>query len=147
MTEARALNIRGHVAGYTVVLNRNANGEVLGQAMRPCLYRDGRVLDLGLLPDTFTGEPVAMNDRDEIVGVCSQTVPNSSLSRARVFLYTGQKMYDLETLISSADGWSLQWVSDINNHGWIVGWATRDAVTHAILLRPVRPTSKARRIP
>ena len=140
MTEARAINIRGHVAGYTTIFQRAADGQVLSQTIHPCLYRKGRVSDLGLLPNTFSGESVTLNDRDEVVGVCSQAVPNSNLSRTRPFLFTGQKMYDLEELIGSTDGLTIHLI-DINNHGWIVGSATRGAVTHAILLRPVRPTT------
>jgi probable HAF family extracellular repeat protein len=137
MTGVRALNNTGHVLGSTIVLNHDPNG--FGTSEHPSLYGDGRVSDLGLLPKTFTGEPLALNDRDEVVGMCFQAEPGDSVACGIAFLFSGDEMYELQRLVSSTHGWSFQVALDINNHSWIVGAATRHAVAHAILLEPVHP--------
>lgn len=75
------------------------------------------VTDLGTLKGTITSEALALNDRGQVVGVCS----NSVLGKA--FLWQKGVMRPLP-LLSGFGPLSL-WPRAINNHGQIVGTAFR----------------------
>jgi probable HAF family extracellular repeat protein len=67
-----------------------------------------------------------INDLDQIVGGSS----------AGAFLNDGSTTIDLNTLVASISGWTLQDAKDINNLGQIVGTGLLNGEQHGFLLTP-----------
>lgn len=114
--EAYAINNVGHVIA-TQVPNV------------PVLWRDGQVIDL-----MGQGLPLALNDRDDIVGFTSETP--TTLATRRATLWREGVRIDLNTLIPADSGWTLNEATAINESGQIVGTGTRTGQTRAFLLTP-----------
>jgi uncharacterized protein (TIGR03437 family) len=58
----------------------------------------------------------------------------------RAFLYLGGKIYDLNTLVTNANGWTLTNATAVNDAGQIVGGGFVNGQEHAFLLTPVVAT-------
>ena len=130
----------------------NNHGQVVGEALTPAgtfngfIYSDGFVTNVGTLTGGRNTYALSINDRGQVVGsadspyesVCSidgQSVPCIKY-RLRAFLYRNGKILDLNSLIPSGSGWDLQWASDINDGGQIVGYGVRDGKFRAFLATP-----------
>jgi probable HAF family extracellular repeat protein len=118
---ATAINSKGHVAG--------SSGFATGMAYRGFLYKDGAMVDLGSLPGGLdTSFATALNDADQVVGY----------SGSAAFLSENGVMTDLNTLIPSDSGFTLEYANGIDNAGRIVGYGTNsEGHLHAFLLTPV----------
>lgn len=106
---ASAINNLGQIVGSTR----------LGDDYRAFLYQDGVTTYFGL-PGALASTAHAINDRGEVVGT-------STLSwfSAHGFIYTDGKTIDLNTLLDTADGWTVNQASLINEAGQIAGTACR----------------------
>ena len=113
---AEAINEAGTIAGVcTVPPARRAH---------PCLWRDGKALDLGLVYGD-SGKAVALNDRDQVIGVS-----RTGRGPFHAFVWESGKMTDLGTLPGGNESQALA----INNRGQIVGWSeTKTGSQHAVL--------------
>jgi probable HAF family extracellular repeat protein len=108
-SHAVAINERGQVIGVS-------GTRAAGGYSHPFLWENGKMIDLGAL--VWRGrkaEPMAMNDRGQIVGWSRL----SAKVQRRAFLWQDGKMTDLGTL-----GYGISWASAINNQGQIVGCNT-----------------------
>jgi probable HAF family extracellular repeat protein len=140
---ARGINNRGQVVGEFLTQD--------GTAYHCFLYSGRGITDLGTLggPDCVAN---AINERGEVVGASLVQVETEIYCDPETgtcyeypvyswhgFLYKNGRMEDLNTLIRSESGWELNWASDINNRGQIVGYGTvnvsgTDLVFRAFLL-------------
>lgn len=114
---ARAINGRDEVVGFSGM----AGGE-----NHPFLWRQGRMIDLGVLPgSTGFGVATGINDRGEVVGV-SETASGSM----HAFLWYGGHMTDLGTL-----GGGASFALAINNRSQVVGYSygPADGTPHGFL--------------
>jgi probable HAF family extracellular repeat protein len=118
------VNDSGHVVGWSMV--------EAGYSYHAFLY-DGAMHDLGWL-ESGAGSTTAVDINNE-----GQIVGNSNW---RAFLYSGNRMVDLNTLIDPLSAWELGLAWAINDAGQITGWGFRNGQQHAFLLTPVpEPTS------
>lgn len=135
----------------------NSLGEVAGSSRLPdgllhaTLWRDGQIIDLGVLPDAGKQGPygpelietyaTAINDAGEIVGNSSPAFIHSG-----AFLWRDGEMVSVSSLIDPDSRWQISTVSNINNHGQITGIARgADGFYHAVRLTPVRAADVAGR--
>lgn len=98
--------------------NINNLGQAVGKVSQPdgrshpFLYSDGKMTDLGLLPNALSAWATAINDSGEVVGG-----PFNDGSGAHAFLFSGGSLHDLGSLGGESSAFG------INNHGQIVGTA------------------------
>ncbi|GAA1898362.1 hypothetical protein [Actinomadura bangladeshensis] len=99
-SEAFAVNEHGHAAGQSD-----------GHAT---LWRNGRVIDLGVLPGGLWSVATDLNDRDEVTGY------NSSSGGTHAFLWRDGRMRDLGALPGGTDSYG----EGVDNAGDVVGSST-----------------------
>ena len=75
--------------------------------------------DLGTIPGYLESGAVAINDSGDVVGNAY-----NSIGGEHAFLYANDSMMDLNNLIPSGTGWTLQYATGINNSGQICGYGT-----------------------
>jgi uncharacterized membrane protein len=123
------INDRNEVAGVSA--DTEGNG-------RAVLVRDGKVIELGSpsLPFT-TSWASAINNSGQVVGYVGGMLNHSSLQSA--VLFEGDKVTLLASLLSPdvAGQWDLQFATDINDAGQIVGSGVFNGQVRAFLLTPV----------
>jgi probable HAF family extracellular repeat protein len=104
-----------------------------GGSYHAFIWQNGTMSDLGS-PTAFSSRGLAVNDSGVVIGSYSDGV------NSHPFVWnstTGiQDLNGLLAPISGAD-WTLLTVSDINNHGQIVGQGFHNGVVSAFLLTPV----------
>jgi probable HAF family extracellular repeat protein len=157
----QALGSLTGVYGYSYSVAINDRGQVVGgssiiSVMHPFLWENGVMMDLGLLPPkpgfvSEGGSAVSINNLGEVIGNSGSQLSSSvgeSLTSADYypgpFLYVGGKMYDLNSLLVSNNGYTIVDPLGINDFGVILAEATRvgDSATaplHTVLLTPVVP--------
>jgi probable HAF family extracellular repeat protein len=87
--------------------------------------------DLGTLGGAYSSAH-GMNNAGQVVGDS-----NTSAGYTRAFLYSDGQMVDLNSLIPSDSGWTLQSAEAINNRGQIAGYGTHNGEgQRAFLLTP-----------
>ena len=89
--------------------------------------------DLGVLAGDASSRAWALNNAGVVVGRSTGTGGD----RAFVWADATAGMVDLNTVLTNGTGWTVNTAYDVNNLGWIVGWATYNGTTHAVLLTPV----------
>ncbi|WP_169809273.1 hypothetical protein [Actinomadura chibensis] len=106
-----SLTAGGRSEAYAV----NESGHAAGQSDdHAALWRDGRVIDLGVLPGGLFSVATDLNDRDEVVGF--SMTPGGT----HAFLWKDGRMRDLGTLPGGGDSYA----EGINNVGDVVGNST-----------------------
>ena len=75
----------------------------------------------------------AVNDSGQVVGY-SYLIRNTTY---HAFLYEGNSMVDLNTLLSPGSGWVLNYATGINDSGQVAGYGSINGNTHAFLLTPI----------
>jgi probable HAF family extracellular repeat protein len=122
-THAQDVNNSGQIVGYSF----NASGQ-----MRPFIITGGPMLDLGSFGGT-AGYANGINDAGAVVG-------GSALANGVThgFIYSGNgPIVDLNSLIDSTSGWTINQGEAINSYGQISGLGTVGGVTHGFVLTPV----------
>ena len=90
--------------------------------------------DLGALGGLYaSSEALGINDSGQVVGYWE----NQENSAVGAFVYSGGSMHDLNSLIPTDSGWSLEEATGINDSGQITGygWIGRQEV--GFLLTPI----------
>ncbi|GAA4355606.1 DUF3466 family protein [Kangiella marina] len=75
-----------------------------------------------------------INDNGQIVGRALVSTP--TLGEFGAFIYEGEQMKDLNTLIACDSGWKLTEAVSINNSGQILGFGAKDGEVRAFRLDP-----------
>lgn len=117
----------------------NGVGQVVGTAsistasadQHAVLFDQVSIVDLGTQGGGSYG--YATNTAMQIVGLAF-IAGNSAL---HPFLYSNGVMFDLNTLVDPASGWTLTDARDINGSGQISGSGLFAGQRHAVLLKPV----------
>jgi probable HAF family extracellular repeat protein len=136
----------------------NAAGQVVGVSgdasntnLRPFLYSNGQMTDLGTLAGATNGYAYAINNNGQAVGYSSDRIATSdpangtiSSSFTTATLWTidangNSTPIDLNALVEGS-GWELWGATGINDKGQIVGYGMfgegADATFHAFLMSP-----------
>lgn len=130
---ATDINEHGQVVGASETEGEFAPGFAVIHAF---LYERDRMLDLVVPAGALASGASAINDEGQVVGYAFKQVGESTTRRP--FLCDDGRMLYLDDLIPADSGWVLRDMTDINNHGWIVGTGTNAAGEgRAILLTPV----------
>ena len=126
--------------------NINASGSIVGEADTSGNTQRHAILwtsngaggfnstDLGLLGGTGTqSSAYGINSSGKIVGF-SEVASDDE----HAFIFDGGVMYDLNSFVSGASGWTLRGAESINDAGQIVGYASNNVsgAEHAFLLTP-----------
>jgi probable HAF family extracellular repeat protein len=125
-SSAVSINEHGQITGYSNVKNNSAFHAFL-------LTGCGPLKDLGTLPGTDNSQGVSINNREEVVGVCSK-----GANLAGVFLYRWGQMIDLNKLLAQP-GWIVTDVGGINDFGEIAATGIhpgQTATSYALILTP-----------
>jgi probable HAF family extracellular repeat protein len=131
--------------GCSYPLGINNKGEVVGTCdtrpgggnRHPFYWFDGKIRDLGGLPDYPEGEARGINEAGQIVGVCYQEDASGGFD-SRAVIWTSEGIADLNSLVTNLPaGEQLRTAAAINNSGQIIGqglWSN-----FLFLLTPVAP--------
>ena len=123
------INARGQIAGSrTVGTSPGRHRPVLGRALA-CLWDDGKLTDLGLLPGTGSSGALGLNNKGQVVGSAGA----DGTGNGRAFLWEGGKMKGLGALPGGEYRGSA--AGDINDKGQVVGssWGGSTEANHAFL--------------
>ncbi|GKS70146.1 PEP-CTERM protein-sorting domain-containing protein [Nitrosomonas sp. PY1] len=126
---AFGINNAGQVVG-SVDIQTDSGGNL---AYAFLTSADGNnMMNLGVLKGDDSSSAVGMNDLGEVIGSSS----SFDVDHSRIFLYSHGGMTDLSALdVVTDSGWRDLFISDINNHGQMVGFGTnKDGATEAFLL-------------
>lgn len=122
---AYAINDIGQVVGVARSVSENGGHAVLWET-------PSTMISLGHLGG-IQSQAWGINNKGEIVGW--STISDSDEYHG--FVYIDGQMFDLNHLIDSSLGWTLNDTYGINNNGWIVGTGINpDGYQHAFLLTP-----------
>jgi probable HAF family extracellular repeat protein len=128
----------GTLPGYSYSEAREINnsGQIIGSSYnnsnwRAFLYENERLLDLGALAGGINSFANDINNSGQVVGY----------SDLGAFVYDDGTMTDLNSLIPSTSGWTLQNATAINDSGQIVGFGDFAGERHAFLLDPINFTA------
>ena len=126
----------------------NDFGQVVGSShppfgSRPVVWQNDTAhtaYELPLLPGDNVGSAQLINNEGTIVGSSAYGEPGTwNIGPSKTVVWTAEGVFDLQALVdATAPGWTLSEILDINNPGQICGHATRNGVTRAIVLTPVR---------
>ena len=123
----------------------NDSGQIVGFADTASGIQDammysgnGPMADLGTLaaPYHAYSEALGINNNGQVVGFAGANSINGNGNHA--FLYSGGSMSDLNNLIDSGSGWTLEEATGINDSGQICGFGIDpNGLTDAFLLTPI----------
>jgi probable HAF family extracellular repeat protein len=130
-------------AGNSEAVAINDGGQVVGDAYTASgqdfafLYsggQNGTTNNLGTLGGNFS-QAFGINNRGQVVG---QSEVSADTGPLHAFLYSGGVMYDLNSLVTNAPGWTLTSAQGINDLGQITGTGTDPfGNSRAFLLTPL----------
>ncbi|WP_374562649.1 hypothetical protein [Ideonella sp.] len=124
-SHARAIADNGHVVGSA----QDASG-----TWRPYLHDGSQMTALRDCREGFYTSPMAINSKDQIVGVFGNG------RRNEVFLMQRQHCHRLSDLLdASGTGWELEMVDGISNAGQIVGNGRYQGEARAFIATPIAP--------
>lgn len=141
---ALAINDAGQIIGradVTTICTACAPGNQK-ELHHPFLWRDGVMMDLGLIAGDTAATAFSINSRGQIVGIskqCTQIDPNDGCEGqvSHGFLWEDGSLFDLQGLIDPASKITVTNVTTINERGEITGTGVLpNGDTHAFLLVP-----------
>ncbi len=132
---AVAINDVGQVVIDADILDEAGAKSGLATLSRCYLWQNGTVTDLGTLPG-FSISAVAINNRGQIIGNATRTDGSPQNQFTHPFLWQSGTIYDLNDL-ANHKGWTMMWVSGLNNRGQIVGYGQSGSKYFYFLLTPV----------
>ena len=141
---ALAINNAGHVIGradVTAICTACAPGNQQ-QVHHPFLWKDGEMIDLGLIGGDTAGTAYSINSRGQIVGTsiqCTLINPDESCDGpvSHAFLWEDGSLFNLQSLIDPASKIILNNTTSINERGEIAGTGILpNGEPHAYLLVP-----------
>jgi probable HAF family extracellular repeat protein len=115
------INNNGQIVGFATFVSNNESD------IQAFLYSNGTMCDLGTLPGCLNSEAISINDSGQAVGWAFNRIgtPDSpsgvQLTDQHALLFSGGSLQDLNNLIPSNSGWTLQQATGINDNGQIVG--------------------------
>jgi probable HAF family extracellular repeat protein len=125
---------------YSVGNSINNSGQVTGSSYttgdattHAFIYTPGKgTIDIGTLGGSYIySYGNGINNSGQVVGYCESTT-----GPTLAFLYSGEKMINLNTLLSPSSGWTLEDATGINNLGQIAGWGMINGEIHAFVMTP-----------
>jgi probable HAF family extracellular repeat protein len=125
---ANAINTYGQIVGYAT---KGSFPDVVEEAFE---YSQGQWIDLGNLGGT-TSVATGIDDEGQIVGYSTTSTRIDPPQDA--FLYTSQGgIQDLNSILGTGSGWTLQTAVAINPNGAILGIGTLSNQSHGYILYP-----------
>lgn len=110
------INHQGRIVGTS---------DIDGPDFRATAWSNGAATNLGLVPGDTVSDAIAINESGDIVGISTLVDDTGHLiffySTAVAWDSNGNGPVELESLITSGENWELQYVSDINDRGQIIG--------------------------
>ncbi len=129
LQEARGINNSSAIVGW-------GRFEGVEQAF---VFKNGQVTGLGVLAGATNSYALGINNLGQVVGSGTRA---DGVSQA--FLWDGESLINLNSLLAANSGWDLQDARGINDAGQIVGWGMIGGQEHAFLLSPGEtPTNSA----
>ena len=125
--EALAINNPGTVVGFSLL-----PGDGSQHAFR---WSKGVLMDLHAPSLPASSAAIGMNNSGRIVGVASPMIEDVFDGNIAV-LWDGDRVFDLNLLISPGTGWQLYRAAAINDRGEIVGVGNHNGQIRAFLLTP-----------
>ena len=107
-SHAHDINNLVHVCGWSMIEPNNP-------ASRGFVWADGIMKSVGTLGGIYSAA-FGLNDLDQVVGASTRADGTQA-----AFLWQGDQITDLNTLLPPGTGWFLSSASDIDNDGVIVG--------------------------
>ncbi len=159
VTDLGTLGLCNTISGVcaSAAFGVNSAGQVVGVSgdstntnLRPFIYSNGQMTDLGTLGSSTNGYAYAINNNGQVVGYSSDYKASdpasgtisSSFSTATLWTINADgsaTAIDLNSLIADS-GWTLWGATGINDQGQIVGYGMTgegaDATFHAFLMSP-----------
>lgn len=126
---ATAINVSGQIVGWT-----GTTGTSGGQ--HAALWSGGAVTDLGTIDGIAYNQATAINAAGQVVGTANPLCQPCQTPVAWLREPGGAALTDLDTLIPSGSGWTLEQANGINDRGQIVGAGLHNGALHAYLLTP-----------
>ena len=127
---ANGLNDLGHVVGASTP----------AFAIRPVVWNNDAAHTAYALPPLSgdnCGAAQAINNPGQIIGYSYYCTPGTwAATPQRWVIWRDGGVFELQSLIDPASGWTITSASGINNSGQIVGIGTRNGVAGTILLTP-----------
>jgi uncharacterized protein (TIGR03437 family) len=151
-----AVNDSGVAVGLAFEIDFAKISDSNAQAHAVRFNTDGSITDLGVSPGDVSSIATGINNSGWVVGFSSSQPPDFTLQLAAVldeptsiyhpFVYANGTMNSLNKVLINGNGWTLFFVTQINNAGQIVGTGVfRDSTApeqqHAFLLTPVTANS------
>ncbi|MEC4803653.1 MAG: hypothetical protein SAJ12_05240 [Jaaginema sp. PMC 1079.18] len=121
----------------TLLIDLNNSGRAIGNYTdsngfeQAHTWYNGKTTDLGSLGGEGTWS-YGLNNLDQIVGVS-----NTQDWVTNAFIWDKGVMENLNNLLVNGEGWELEWATDINDNGQIIGWGRYNGVERSFLLNPM----------
>jgi probable HAF family extracellular repeat protein len=128
ITAAEGLNNAGHVVGrsdVTAICEACPPGDQK-QLHHPFIWKDGKIMDLGVLPGDTAGTAYSINAKGQVVGqtaLCIQVRSNDSCNSLayHAFLWENGSLAGLQDLLVPGSNVTLNNAININDRGEIAG--------------------------
>jgi probable HAF family extracellular repeat protein len=123
---AHSINDHGAAVGYSAAAGSNAPAQAV-------IWANGTIQGLGTIQGWNQSFGIGINNLGQVVG---QLGVGTGPDTTHAFLYTQGVMYDLNSLITASDEWTLWWATAINDSGQIIALGSHNGQTRAALLNP-----------
>jgi probable HAF family extracellular repeat protein len=132
-SEAHDVNSLGQVVGFSGGADVNQHAFISDQ-------NGGAIHDIGLIPGATGDAAFSINDKGHVVGYSWM----ASGQPSHGFYYDGSSIVDLNSLVSSNSGFTIEYGRGINSNDQIAALGVdASGYEHALLLTPVPPTPVA----
>ncbi len=124
----------------------NDVGQVVGEShppfgSRPVLWNNDAArtaIELPFLPGDNYGVAQKINNHGQILGWSAYGTPGTwDVTPSRLVLWSDGAVYELQSLVDPAAGWTISSAAALNNAGQIAASGLRNGIFHALLLTPL----------